>query len=360
MKIAFVWSMGGPVSWNDENLEIGIGGSEAMIILRARALAKLGHEVVCFAPGNNPPRELCGVLWKSLPGWPYPTSSSYPFGDEGFDVLISLRRAGWGDSKRPAVRALWANDQACYDLVEATNCGECNLIITISEHQKWRYQRLYPEIPEEMYLPSSAGVEFDAYAPEPDKDPLMCVFSSTPERGLRHLIRLWRKIHKLVPEAKLRVTGGFELYGASPERAIYLSEGLYGTASYLPNARYMGPMPRSELIALQQRASLLTYPSIYDEMCCITALEMHVAGCAIVTTDRAALSERVRDEVDGYLIPGTPGTPAYDDFFVERTVKLLRNPKLCQEFGQAGREIARRHDHLVLAEQWVKRFEELT
>lgn len=358
MRIAIVWSMGGPLSWDYANLEMGIGGSEAMMILRAHALAELGHEVTCFAPGNTIAHEHLGVVWTSLPSWPM-RGANYDFGIEGFDVLVSLRRSGWGNITNPPVRALWANDQDCYDIEGAVESGECNLIITISEHQKWLYQRKHPSLPDGVFLVSSAGVEFDAYTPATSKDRNLCLYSSTPERGLRQLIRIWPWINKNVPDARLKVTGGFELYGASPERAIKLSEGLYGTISYMDNIEYLGPIPRSELIELQQRASLLIYPSIYDEMCCITALEMHAAGCAIVTTDRGALSERVRDGVDGYLIPGSPGTPAYDEYFVERVIELLRDSDKCHEMGKAGREEAKKYDHKVLAEQWIECFEHI-
>ena len=355
MKIAFVWSMSGPKAWNDSTLESGLGGSSAMMVLRARAFAAMGHEVTCYAPGNSVPTVAHGVTWKSLPEWPFPIEKWHDFHT---DALISLRRAGWGPQDAH-VRALWANDHGCFDLEEAVARGECNLIITISEFQKWLYQRKYPSIPEHMYLVSSAGVEFDAYSAYPEKDPFLCMYSSTPERGLRQLIRLWTPIQQRVPEAQLVITGGFELYGWSPERVNKFSEGLYGIASYLPNTKVLGPISRSELINWQLRSSLLVYPSVYDEMCCIVALETHAASATMVTTDRGALSERVRDGQDGYLIPGNPGTPAYDDFFIDRVVELLQNPERCRAFGEAGRVAVQVYDHEAQARRWLKRFEEM-
>lgn len=358
MKIAIVWSLGGPTFWSDENLETGIGGSEAMMILRARALAKLGHDVTCFAPGNEKSRVVHGVTWRSLPFWPT-HGATYDFGADGFDVLVSLRRAGWGHFTSPPVRALWGNDQSVYDLENSIANASCNLVITISEYQKELFQSKYPIVPEDMYLVSSGGIEFADYTPDDNKNMRMCMYSATPERGLRQLIKVWPAILEQVPDVQLKVTGGFELYGATPRRAIQLSEGLYGTISYMKGCAYTGVLSRSELIRVQQNAALMIYPSIYDEMCCIAALEMSAAGCTIVTTDRAALSERVRDGVDGYLIPGAPGTPAYDEFFVERVIELLREPEKCRRMGLAGREAVREYDHKLLAEQWIERFESI-
>ena len=355
MRIAFVWSMSGPDSWNDLSLKGGVGGSRAMMIMGARTFSRAGHKVTCYAPGNESKPQIHRVTWKSLPEWPYPVDKGYEFDT---DVLVSIRRAGWGGSI-PPVRALWANDQGCFDIEEAVENGECNLVITISEFQKWLFQKKFPTIPENLYMVSSAGVEYNDYSFPVEKDPYLCMYSSTPERGLRQLIRLWTPIQEAVPQAKLVITSGFELYGWDKERSKKYSEGLYGIASYLPNTTVLGPIPRPELVEWQKKASLLIYPTIYDEMCCITALEMHAAGCAIVTTDRGALSERVRDGVDGFLVLGNPGTSAYDDLFIERTIELLRDNEKCVSFGLAGREQAERFSYQNLAEQWLKRFEEI-
>lgn len=360
MKIAFVWSMGGPNAWNDQDLEIGIGGSEAMMILRARAFAELGHEVVCFAPGNTrDPKVFSGVTWRSLGPWPFPVDKSFDFKGEGFDVVVSLRRADWGMTPPPAT-VLWGNDQGCYDLEAAIAKGTCQKVFTISKFQKELFQRLYPSVGDDKYVVSSAGVWCDDFEDVVEKDPNLCVYMATPERGLRHLLILWRQIIRKHPEAKLVITGGFELYGMSAERAYQLSEGLYGLASYMPNVTVAGVLTHSKLVELQKSASIMAYPSVYDEMCCISALEAHAAGCAIVTTDRAALKERVIDGKTGYLIKGSPGTSSYDKQFVDRVVELLKYPDRCGMMGAAGKEEARNFDHKVLAAQWVKEFKKLT
>ena len=104
---------------------------------------------------------------------------------------------------------------------------------------------------------------------------------------------------------------------------------------------------------------MMVYPSIYDEMCCIAALESAAAGCAIVATDRAALSERVRDGISGYLVPGTPGTEEHDDLYVEHVVDLLQDSEKRSKMGRAGREMVQQYDHAALAKQWIAKFEEM-
>ena len=350
MRIAFVWNTGSPREWDDRDLERGVGGSQAMMILYARQLAKMGHEVVCYTPyptfGNA--RVFHGVRWESaLTGkWRHP----------GFDVVVSLRNPYNLMECAAPVRVFLANDQDCPMLPLAVASKDCNLIITISEHQTKRYQMLYPDISPEIYLTSSAGVEVEAYEQEALKTPTLCIYCSTPERGLAHLERLWPRIVEKVPLARLVVTGGFDLYGW-PKQEVEKHQGeLMRRIASLPNVIMQLNSPRHILQAWQKQASVMLYPSTYDEMCCISALECAAARCAILTTDRAALSERVIEGETGYLIPGEPGEYHYDRQFVLLAEKLLTDRQLCARMGVRGHVLAAEYAYWRLSQTWVERF----
>lgn len=347
MRIAFVWSVGGPKNWNDTNLEGGIGGSEAMMILYARQLASLGHEVHCYSPSQYG-ATYHAVQWHQWAWW-----SQRP----ELDVVISLRTPQpLYDVPDCPVRVFWANDQKCDALPEAVEQGIVNCIMFISHYQSSRYMRLYPQIPTRLFLVSSAGVDFSAYEASPQKVELLCIHCSSPERGLEHLIRLWPRILAKVPNAYLRVTGGFELYGASREEARKGAGALYEKLRPLPNAQYVGIVCRHNLRDLMQMAAVMLYPSIYDEMCCIAALEAQAAQCPLVTTNRGALSERVDQGKSGYLISGMPGERNYDDEFVTRTIELLLDPELRKRMGKAARVKAVAHAYPMQARLWINRF----
>ena len=350
MRIGFVWTVGGPEQWDDNDLETGIGGSEAMMILYAREFARMGHQVHCFAPcRETSPWLMEGVWWGRVS-----RAAVTPL-----DVLIAIRNVGPLAYTTAKVKALMANDQSCPDLGYAVVNGDCNLVITISKHQYERYQRQHPIDPA-LYMICSAGVVSEAYTPGAySKVPGRCLYSSTPERGLIHFKDIWPRIHEQVPHAQLWITGGFELYGWDEAACEKHGGGIYRRMTDMPNVAYLGPISRSRLQGIQQQAELLLYPSTYDEMCCITALEMAAAGCPIVTTDRAALSERVIDGKTGYLVKGTPGTPEYDTEFVEKAVKLLTNPSLSAMMGGEARVIAKPHSYRNLCQQWLERFESM-
>jgi glycosyltransferase involved in cell wall biosynthesis len=343
MRIAFI-ALTGPADWNDDNLATGLGGSEAMVTLYARELARQGHSITCHTNTTHP-GFYNGVTWRG------PSFSSFPY-----DAVISLRTpTPLGQTYAP-IRALLANDQRCSELPPAVNRGDCNLIITISKHQTDNYQRMYPAIPKELYFQSSAGVAWDEFAEEVPKNRAQCLYLSTPERGLRHLLTLWPRIINEVPGANLVVTSGFQLYGISDSQAKEMSGQLYSEIASLPRTEYVGPVSRATYNRLVRSSGLLLYPTDYEEQCCIAALECSSGRCAIVTTALAALNERVRNGFNGFLIQGKPGNKEYDDDFVQRSVQLLNNRGLQMEMGRAGRKLARQHDYPVLAAEWATKF----
>jgi len=352
MKIVFL-CFAGTREWSDLDLEAGLGGSETMIVCYARQLAKMGHEVNVVCPCPEGETGYRNGVWWTLSG------------DEAYerfirikaDVCISLRdpRPLRSASAVP-VRAFLANDQSCCYLPEEVANGNCNLVITISQFQTDNYQRMYPTIPKEMYLTSNAGVDYDAYQGFALKQPGLCLYTSTPERGLEHLERLWPRIYERLPFARLVVTSGFELYNFPPELCARKPGELYDRLSKMPHVTVTGMLPRSELQRLQVTAELLLYPSTYEEQCCIAALEASAAGMAIVTTPIGALSERVIQGETGYLIPGMPGEPAYDDWFADRALEIIQDQALVVRMGNKARDSVRQYSYDRLCEQWMQRF----
>lgn len=344
MRIAFI-ALGR--DWTGKDLATGLGGSESMVALYAQELAK-EHEVVCFTDTKE--RKSFGkVLW----------CGPNEIDKETFNVAIALRSPTNLRYISAPIRALLANDQRCPDLPPAVNRGDCNLIITISKHQTENYQRMYPAIPKEMYFQSSAGVAWDEFEEEIPKDRTQCLYLSTPERGLRHFLNLWPRILSKIPNANLVVTSGFQLYGWDDERSRRASGGVYEAIGKLPRVEYTGPLTRATYNRTVRGSGLLLYPTDYEEQCCIAALEAAAGRCAIVTTELAALKERVMNGFNGFLIKGKPGNQQYDDAFVEKAVLLMNNHALQSEMGRAGRKLAKQHNYSLLAQQWVKKFEEL-
>jgi glycosyltransferase involved in cell wall biosynthesis len=341
MKIGFAWGFGGPKNWGDYSLEEGLGGSETMMILYARAFARWGHEVYCHAPCT--PGLYNGVHWLHYDD---------PMPELDWAIVIRdvelMRRY-----ENAKVRAYLANDPWAINLPQAVGSGLINRVICISRFQQQHLAQQFPSIPEDAWMVSSAGVSTMAFREPCLQNPYACLYSSTPERGLAHLLRLWPQIVAQEAQAQLFVTSGFQLYGYSDEQAKEMSDNLYEKLAALPNV-HVSPHPytRSEYIRIVKGCSIMAYPCTYDEMCCIAALEAQAAGVVVVSTKRGAMMERVPCPGYGILLEGTPGQGDYDQDFVGAVVGLMRDPIRRERIADRSYSLAWKNDYTNLVAQW--------
>lgn len=347
MRIAFIWTKGGPDHWDDRDFETGIGGSEALMILYARTFAKYGHDVVVFAPTDQP-GIYNGVEYKPV------------VDDDHFDAVISIREAGplyqFPDAD---IRAVLATQPYLSDIPQAVGAGACNLVITISPYQTKLYRKERPDIADVLYQ-SSAGVNLEDYTvTSMSKNPYLCLYSATPERGMSHLIDIWPRIKADAPRAELAITGGLQLYGWSDDSVEDRFGDIYNQLRDLDGVRILGTLPRSDLVLLQRRTLIYLYPSTHDEMCCINILEAMAARMAAVTTNRGAVADWIEDGKTGYLLDGTPGERDYNDKFVQRAVSLLKDPALCGQIGTRAHTSVLDHNYDILYKEWIKKFKEV-
>lgn len=97
----------------------------------------------------------------------------------------------------------------------------------------------------------------------------------------------------------------------------------------------------------------MAYPCTLKETFCTAVAEAQAAGLPVVTSDRAALAERVTHGIDGFLISGRPHERGYQDAFVTAVVRLLRDDGLWTRLGSTtAREAHCRYDWDTIAAQW--------
>ena len=170
-----------PTDLNSETRQVG-GGETAMMSV-AKSLAALGHEVVVFYNASKPGR------YDGVDYLPVDMFGLMAFNMK-HDVLVSwdaphaLRIA---TKSRMRVMAYQLND---------TFVGPFHFIIDRYFHpSKWhadRYRELYPEIQEERQVaPCTNAVDFNRYVGvDVDVDPYRVIYSSSPDRGLHHLLEI--------------------------------------------------------------------------------------------------------------------------------------------------------------------------
>ena len=126
--------------------------------------------------------------------------------------------------------------------------------------------------------------------------------------GMLHVVYLgsvaWQKgVHVLVaavnqlPHEGVRLT----IYGSLDDFPDYVAD-LRARATH-PGIRFAGRIDRAALWAALAQADVLAVPSLWYETAALVIQEGFAAGLPVVAADLGALTERVRDGVDGLLLP---------------------------------------------------------
>jgi glycosyltransferase involved in cell wall biosynthesis len=144
------------------------------------------------------------------------------------------------------------------------------------------------------------------------------------------------------------VTGSFALWGHADEENERFCNDIYRLASQYSEVRLARRLPKEEVAKLQAQSEVMLYPTDFDEMFCISALECQALGVPIIATRRAAMAERVDDGHTGFLIDGIPGHPSYSAAFINAATKILMNHSLWSEFSAAAALSCPTYDDVAL------------
>lgn len=148
-------------------------------------------------------------------------------------------------------------------------------------------------------------------------------------KGLDLLLRAFpvilNEVKNLGADAHLAIAG--EDFG---ERAAF--ESLAQKLGIDRSVTWLGKLPREELLAAYQHATIFVFPSRYEAFG-IAPLEAQAAGCPVVAMDVASLPFVIQHEKTGLLArPEDPGDLA------AKVVSLLRDRERARALAAAGRE----------------------
>lgn len=308
-----------------------LGGTETGVIYLAQELHKLGHQVTVLSKHENPP--LSSPLY--LPISAVPQLGAY-------DVFISIR--DWKALFLPLkakYRFLWTGD--AFDQPSSIGIGDkriaerIDLLLCVSQ---WHLDTLCEKsgFPRKKARVLRNGISWPLFQGQENRLRKRLLYSSTPYRGLVHLLSLFPKILERHPDAELHIFSGYDVYAGIEQYADKVMQefkAMLQRFQRFPNVYIRGNLLQRDLAREFMRASVLAYPNTFAETSCISAMEAQAGGCVVVSTKRAALVETVADA--GILIEGAPGQAAYDAAFVAAVDQLLSDDNLFQNLSQKGK-----------------------
>ena len=315
-----------------ENNRLGVGGAELALLTLCEGWHNSGHDVRLY---NNPINEN-GRTFEQLPVDRYD-----PY--ENRDVVVVFRSPNPRVDGSKGLKVWWSCDQFTVgDYGEFQN--HVDKIVTISPfHAKYfkdRYEILNT-------ITIDLPVRTWDYRERIEKVPHSLIFCSVPDRGLQILLPMLERIEKDVPDVSLTITSDYRLWGAPSA----LNEQFVSKCLGKSNIKFLGAVPRREMVQEQLKAEIQAYPCVYDELFCYSVAECSVAGAYPITPPIGALETTNM----GTVIDGTPFDRNWQEKFVDSVVERLLDPDLSHKQTELRKKAMKRFSIDRILQEWEER-----
>lgn len=317
----------GGMPFNGDTIKTkSLGGSETAAYYVALELAKVGHRVTLFTASQET-GTFDGVKYE----WAGQATEAAPLGDRftfyaehtPCDLLLIQRHPRAFERRWASkVNAWWVHDLALKRSAPIAQLMNIDVILPVSQFHKEQIVSTWGISPD-IVKPITNGIDPALFRPYAKDEGFQMVYSSRPERGLEHLVRPGGIMHRLAkeaPEVSLVVCG---YDNVTPQMADYYRY-LNDCCDALPNVVRVGALTKQALADQMVSSHLLCYPTEFEEVSCITAMEAMAARLPMLTSAHGALPETCKDS-GTILVPLKDGQ-ADEDAFVAQIKALAADP----------------------------------
>ena len=341
----------------------GLGGSESAVILVAKELQKIGFNVTVFNGCNED---------DSSPGI-YDGVSYRPITDIGtdpceFDVVVSSRTSSpfipeqfynlemttarkypYEMFKRlrenAKFKVFWMHDTFSWGdniIEELVTTGAINEIWCLSDFQTMYVMncnhgspRNYEVLRNHMWITRNGLRKYFDTVDLDKKDPNLFFFNANMSKGLSTLLhKIWPRVKKAIPKARLKVIGGFYKLGSSfNDDQESMFNNVVGNAVNDPTIEFTGVISQEKVAEICRESSYFLYPAELPETYGISCLESLYANTPLITCRFGALEETATEfshMIDYAIVPNglyphiNADTQA--DAFVKMIIEAHKNP----------------------------------
>jgi len=214
-------------------------------------------------------------------------------------------------------------------------------IIAVSDGMRMDLLSAYPNVDPSRVHTIRNGVDTEKFAPHHDPAVLakyaitgryaLFVGRITRQKGLAHLLRAWQGVPA---EYGLVIAAGSPDEPAIGDEIAELISQLQKTRKNIWWIREM--MPHDELTAVLTAADLFICPSIYEPLG-IVNLEAMGCATAVLASAVGGIPEVVSHGETGELVKYSDSAQVFESNLTNAIVKLMAQPALLQQYGEAGR-----------------------
>ena len=213
--------------------------------------------------------------------------------DESFkDINLILNNTDYNLLEKDRINVLWM--QHFVNQKEAQNLGTKNYVDKLDYivfNSNWNFEKFYYhfKVPENKCLVIRNAIEKIEFQEKP-KDKINLIYHTTPWRGLKHLLKVFKDLNR--NDVELTVCSSMIIYGKKFDD-VYGEKykRIFEECRNTKKVNYLGFVENKKIIDLLKKMHIYAFPSIWPETSCISAIESMAAGCEIVTTNLGALYE---------------------------------------------------------------------
>lgn len=180
-------------------------------------------------------------------------------------------------------------------------------------------------------------------------------YASSYDRGLDILLFLWPDILKAFPDAELHIAYGWKLFDQfaknNPERRNWKKQ-----VEMLLSQKgifHYGRLGKRELDHIRKKCGIWAYPTYFQEINCITALEAQKDGLVPVTMTLGALNETVQS---GFKIEGDIKNVLVKDEYLRSLLELMGDRDLWEKESRKAVKWGSKHYWGTIAKNWDEVF----
>lgn len=311
--------------WTPKALEEGIGGSEEAVIHLARQFAEAGYTVTVYNNCGHKGYQDGKVTYRPFWTWNYRDKQ---------DITILWRHPQMANFPINSTKIF----VDMHDVISPGEFTETRLSRIDKVFVKSQFHRsLFPNVPDEKIAVIPNGIVLDDFKTPEKRDPYLIINTSSPDRSLSALARLFKRVKAQVPDAKCEWMYGWgnfdDNYADNAQMMAWKAQVIKDMKDAGITDR--GRLSHQEVAKAYKRARIFGYPTEFAEIDCISARKAQIAGAIPVTTDFAALNETVQFGVkvhskktkDDWCLPYqfdfALNDPEAEDKWVETVVEIL-------------------------------------
>lgn len=287
----------------DENGGGGmLGGSEEAVMYLSRELAKLGRNVRVYTP--LPPHRLpgldrFGVDWQEIDTFDVEAEhGTVVFWRSPQMVLNIMRAKAEGKAIVPGFRRtyIWLHDihTGLQGQLQEIAFKGVDGIITLSKFHREGIDANSPGIGRYFDLANGIpGEDFEPSSDDPVRDKNLVLYTSSPDRGLRHLLNAWPEVKRVCPDARLDIYYDWSMFSKMQPDAYEKLVAQYEAVRHL-DVRHLGGVDHETLHRALKTANVWAYShfdNVTVETHCISLAKAKASGAFPLITPHGALPE---------------------------------------------------------------------